>query len=102
MDGKPSTIEIREKILFKLNELRKKFLGEKMDTLAMFGIILAICIPLGIITTIFQYRLRKKQTEKVEMNQQKVEFIKERIYQMEDGSLAKYIGNGKFLKVKMK
>jgi len=52
-----------------------------------------ICFVVLGALTLFELRMRKKR-------EAASGFVIGRIYQMEDGSLAKYVGDGKFIKVK--
>ena len=77
-----------------------------MADITTFLIGLAVCIAVAVGLTILQLKLRKRNEEK-ERNQAKKSAANEKfevgkIYQMPDKSLAKYIGDNKFLKVKMK
>lgn len=73
-----------------------------MEDVGLFVLFLVICIVVVAGTTIIQYRLRKKRGDLKQSPEKKQEFVVGRIYQMKDGSLAKYVGDNKFLKVKMK
>ena len=81
-----------------------------MDDIAIFLIGLGICIVVAVGLTIVQMKLRKKTDERKATRGKKEaeaaaaneKFVVGRIYQMPDKSLAKYIGDNKFLKVKEK
>lgn len=74
-----------------------------MENVGLFVLFLVICIVVVIVSTIIQYRLRMKRGVLKDSSEKKQdEFVVGRIYQMKDGSLAKYVGDNKFLKVKMK
>lgn len=59
-------------------------------------IIIVVCTIVIIIATKLEAKLKNKEKK----NETPDNFTVGRIYQMEDGSYAKYIGNGKFKKVK--
>lgn len=59
-------------------------------------IIIVLCTIVIIIATKLEARLKNKENK----NETPDNFTVGRIYQMEDGSYAKYIGDGKFKKVK--
>ena len=76
-----------------------------MDTLTLCILLVAVCFAVVVITGALEILLKKKKEAKtVQVNTEpaepKPEFTAGRIYQMEDGSFAKYAGNGKFLKVR--
>ena len=76
-----------------------------MDTLTLCILLVAVCFAVVVITGALEILLKKKKEAKtVQVNtepaESKPEFTVGRIYQMEDGSFAKYAGNGKFLKVR--
>jgi len=73
-----------------------------MDNPGLFVLFLVICIVVVIVSTIIQYKLRMKRGVLKDSSENKQELVVGRIYQMKDGTLAKYIGDNKFLKVKMK
>ncbi|HJJ55306.1 MAG TPA: hypothetical protein O0X50_04390 [Methanocorpusculum sp.] len=73
-----------------------------MEDVGLFVLFLVICIVVVAGTTIIQYRMRMKRGDLKQVSEKKQEFVVGRIYQMKDGSLAKYVGDNKFLKVKMK
>lgn len=77
-----------------------------MSDVMTFVIGLVVCIAVAVILTIIQLKLRRKAEEKKASANQGAEkrpaFTVGRIYQMQDGSLAKYIGDNKFVKVKEK
>ena len=69
--------------------------------LLVIGFIL-LCLLIIVITAVLEKRLRKKQKENepAKSGETQPDFVVGQVYQMEDGSLAKYAGNGKFLKIK--
>ena len=78
-----------------------------MADIVTFLIGLGICVVVAVGLTVLQMKLRKKadarkaaadKTSAVAAANEK--FVIGRIYQMPDGSLAKYVGDGRFLKVK--
>ena len=72
-----------------------------MSELISWVIVGAVCFGIVLAVSIIELRQKKKKEQnapKPEMPQ----FKEGQVYQMEDGSLAKYVGNGKFLKVKDK
>ena len=78
-----------------------------MADIVTFIIGLVICVAFAVVLTIVQLKLRKKadarkaaadKTSAAAAANEK--FVIGRIYQMPDGSLAKYVGDGRFLKVK--
>lgn len=73
-----------------------------MDYLAILIGFVVICFFVVILTGFLEARLKKnkEQTASEEPSEPAPDFTVGRIYQMEDGSFAKYAGNGKFLKVK--
>ena len=73
-----------------------------MDYLAILIGFVVICFFVVILTGFLEARLKKnkEQLAAEEPAEPAPEFTVGRIYQMEDGSFAKYAGNGKFLKVK--
>lgn len=75
-----------------------------MDYLTLLIGFVVICFAVVIITGFLETKLKKKKEVPVEKPAEEPaempEFTVGRIYQMEDGSFAKYAGNGKFLKVK--
>ncbi|MDO5847868.1 MAG: hypothetical protein Q4Q20_06230 [Methanocorpusculum sp.] len=81
-----------------------------MADITVFLIGLGICIVVAVGLTIVQIKLRKKADERKASQGKKAadaalaneKFVVGRIYQMPDKSLAKYIGDNKFLKVKEK
>lgn len=73
-----------------------------MDNPGLYALFGGICVVIVIVLTIIQYRLRMKRGDLKDSSEKKQEFVEGRIYQMKDGSLAKYVGNNQFLKVKMK
>ena len=70
-----------------------------MDTLTLCILLVAVCFAVVVITGALEILLKKKKVN-TEPAEPKPEFTVGRIYQMEDGSFAKYAGNGKFLKVR--
>ncbi len=75
-----------------------------MDELISWVIVGAVCFGIVLAVSIIELRQKKKkeQNTQKEPKQEMPEFTEGQVYQMEDGSLAKYVGNGKFLKVKDK
>ncbi|HJJ39601.1 MAG TPA: hypothetical protein O0X42_05620 [Methanocorpusculum sp.] len=78
-----------------------------MSDITTFIIGLVVCMTVAILLTIVQLRLKKRTEAKKaaaagQSTEKKPAFTVGRIYQMEDGSLAKYIGDNKFVKVKEK
>ena len=77
-----------------------------MSDIVTFVIGFFVCAAVAIILTIVQLKLRRKaEVKKDSANQgadKKTAFVVGRIYQMQDGSLAKYIGDNKIVKVKEK
>ena len=77
-----------------------------MSDILTFVIGFFVCAAVAVILTIVQLKLRRKAEEKKASANPGVDkqpaFVVGRIYQMEDGSLAKYIGDNKFVKVKEK
>lgn len=79
-----------------------------MADITTFLIGLAVCIAVVVVLTILQMKLRKKTdarkaaAQKTPASSADEKFVVGRIYQMPDKSLAKYIGDNKFLKVKEK
>ena len=80
-----------------------------MADIVTFLVGLGICIVVAVGLTVLQMKLRKKsdarkaaadKTSAAAAANEK--FVVGRIYQMPDKSLAKYIGDNKFLKVKEK
>ena len=73
-----------------------------MDYLAILIGFAVICCFVVILTGFLETRLKKnkEQPASEEPAEPQPDFTVGRIYQMEDGSFAKYAGNGKFLKVK--
>lgn len=69
--------------------------------LLVIGFIL-LCFIIIVISAVFERRLRKTQKEQkpAKGGESQPDFVEGQVYQMEDGSLAKYAGNGKFLKIK--
>jgi len=65
-----------------------------MDTNIIPWIIVgAICFVVIVLITLYELRVRKKR-------EMQSGFVVGRVYMMEDGSMAKYVGDGKFVKVK--
>ncbi|HJJ31834.1 MAG TPA: hypothetical protein O0X97_06270 [Methanocorpusculum sp.] len=79
-----------------------------MSDITTFVIGLVVCMAVAVLLTIVQMRLKKRAEAKKASSagnqgaEKKPAFTVGRIYQMEDGSLAKYIGDNKFVKVKEK
>ena len=80
-----------------------------MADIGTFLLFLGLCVVVAVGTTILQYQLRKRRSARAKQETNvpakqdpSPQFVVGRIYQMEDGSLAKYIGDDQFLKVKMK
>ena len=73
-----------------------------MDYLTILIGFAVICFFVVILTGFLETRLKKNKEQPAaeEPAEPAPEFTVGRIYQMEDGSFAKYAGNGKFLKVK--
>ena len=73
-----------------------------MDYLTILIGFAVICFFVVILTGFLETRLKKNKEQPAaeEPAEPQPDFIVGRIYQMEDGSFAKYAGNGKFLKVK--
>lgn len=73
-----------------------------MDYLAILIGFVVICFFVVILTGFLETRLKKNKEQPAaeEPAEPQPDFTVGRIYQMEDGSFAKYAGNGKFLKVK--
>lgn len=73
-----------------------------MDYLAILIGFVVICLFVVILTGFLETRLKKNKEQPAaeEPAEPQPDFTVGRIYQMEDGSFAKYAGNGKFLKVK--
>ena len=77
-----------------------------MDSLTICILLVAGCFAVIIITGFLEMLLKKKKEAAAESiktepeTEQQPEFTVGRIYQMEDGTLAKYTGDGKFLKVR--
>ena len=81
-----------------------------MADIVTFLVGLGICIVVAVGLTVLQMKLRKKSDGRKAAQEKKAagaalaneKFVVGRIYQMPDKSLAKYIGDNKFLKVKEK
>ena len=73
-----------------------------MDYLTILIGFAVICLFVVILTGFLETRLKKNKEQPTaeEPAEPAPDFTVGRIYQMEDGSFAKYAGNGKFLKVK--
>lgn len=73
-----------------------------MDYLTILIGFAVICFFVVILTGFLETRLKKNKEQPAaeEPAEPQPDFTIGRIYQMEDGSFAKYAGNGKFLKVK--
>ena len=73
-----------------------------MDYLVILIGFVVICFFVVILTGFLETRLKKNKEQPAaeEPAEPQPDFTVGRIYQMEDGSFAKYAGNGKFLKVK--
>ncbi|MBQ4596850.1 MAG: hypothetical protein IJB12_00415 [Methanocorpusculum sp.] len=73
-----------------------------MDYLTILIGFAVICFFVVILTGFLESRLKKNKEQPAaeEPAEPQPDFTVGRIYQMEDGSFAKYAGNGKFLKVK--
>ncbi len=73
-----------------------------MDSLTIAVIGIVFCFAVILITGFLEVRLKKKkEAEKDHADATPLsDLTVGRIYQMEDGSFAKYTGNGRFLKVK--
>ena len=73
-----------------------------MDYLVILIGFVVICFFVVILTGFLEARLKKNKEQPAaeEPAEPQPDFTVGRIYQMEDGSFAKYAGNGKFLKVK--
>lgn len=73
-----------------------------MDYLVLLIGFVVICFAVILLSGFLEVLLKKKKEVPAEAEEEgpKPEFTVGRIYQMEDGSFAKYAGNGKFLKVK--
>lgn len=73
-----------------------------MDYLTILIGFAVICFFVVILTGFLETRLKKNKEQPAaeEPAEPQPDFTVGRIYQMEDGSFAKYAGNGKFLKVK--
>lgn len=78
-----------------------------MADIVTFIIGLVICVAFAVVLTIVQLKLRKRADAKKAAADTSAnaaaaneKFVIGRIYQMPDGSLAKYVGDGRFLKVK--
>ena len=73
-----------------------------MDYLTILIGFAVICLFVVILTGFLETRLNKNKEQPAaeEPAEPQPDFTVGRIYQMEDGSFAKYAGNGKFLKVK--
>lgn len=73
-----------------------------MDYITLLIGFIVICFAVIILAGFMEAKLKKKkeQPKTEDTGEPKPEFTVGRIYQMEDGSFAKYAGNGKFLKVK--
>ena len=73
-----------------------------MDYLTILIGFAVICLFVVILTGFLETRLKKNKEQPAaeEPAEPAPDFTVGRIYQMEDGSFAKYAGNGKFLKVK--
>ena len=76
-----------------------------MDSLTLCVLLVAVCFAVVILTGALEILLKKKKEEKTasvntEPAEPQPEFTAGRIYQMEDGTFAKYAGDGKFLKVR--
>ena len=73
-----------------------------MDYLTILIGFAVICLFVVILTGFLESRLKKNKEQPAaeEPAEPQPDFTVGRIYQMEDGSFAKYAGNGKFLKVK--
>ena len=73
-----------------------------MDYLTILIGFAVICFFVVILTGFLESRLKKNKEQPAaeEPAEPAPDFTVGRIYQMEDGSFAKYAGNGKFLKVK--
>ena len=73
-----------------------------MDYLAILIGFAVICFFVVILTGFLETRLKKNKEQPAaeEPAEPAPDFTVGRIYQMEDGSFAKYAGDGKFLKVK--
>ena len=73
-----------------------------MDYLTILIGFAVICFFVVILTGFLETRLKKNKEQPAaeEPAEPAPDFTVGRIYQMEDGSFAKYAGNGKFLKVK--
>ena len=73
-----------------------------MSELISWVIVGAVCFGIVLAVSIIELRQKKKKEQNTpkEPKQEMPEFKEGQVYQMEDGSLAKYVGNGKFLKVK--
>lgn len=69
--------------------------------LLFIGLIL-LCFIIIILSAGLERSLRraKKEKEQAKGVESQPAFVEGQVYQMEDGSLAKYAGNGKFLKIK--
>ncbi len=67
---------------------------------------IVLCFVVILAAGFFEAKLKKKQEQGKQETTQEAEgeatptFVVGRIYQMEDGSFAKYAGDGKFLKVR--
>lgn len=76
-----------------------------MDSLTICILLVAVCFVVVILTGALEILLKKKKEAKTvpvntEPAEPQPEFTVGRIYQMEDGTFAKYAGDGKFLKVR--
>ena len=77
-----------------------------MDSLTLCILLVAVCFAVVVITGALEILLKKKKEAKTALEKTDSEaepqpdFTVGRIYQMEDGSFAKYAGDGKFLKVR--
>ncbi|MEA5036797.1 hypothetical protein SDC9_35368 [bioreactor metagenome] len=69
--------------------------------LLVIGFII-LCFIIIVISAVLERRLRraKKAAGVPGDGKSQPVFVEGQVYQMEDGSLAKYAGNGKFLKIK--
>lgn len=77
-----------------------------MDSLTLCILLVAVCFAVVILTGALEILLKKKKEGKTAPvnteteTEPQPEFTVGRIYQMEDGTFAKYAGDGKFLKVR--
>ncbi|MDO5844544.1 MAG: hypothetical protein Q4Q53_05315 [Methanocorpusculum sp.] len=63
-------------------------------------ILIVVCMIIAFTAAKLEARLKNKRNVSDVTAQNSPQFVEGRIYQMEDGSFAKYVGNGKFKKVK--